>query len=55
MDEPARPELADLADAVRYIRFRTEVQSDQGEYFETWSFKVIDDLRPGNERTVEQK
>ncbi len=52
MDLAARPELVDLADAVKYLRFRTHVQGSDGELFESWSFVVINDLRPGDERLV---
>jgi hypothetical protein len=54
MDRPSRAELSELAEAVRYLRYRTMVDTDGGS-FERWSFVFIDDLRPVNERKGEQK
>jgi len=54
MDLPARAELADLAEAVQDLRYRTFIEND-GDRFECWSFVIIDDLRPLTERTPEQK
>jgi hypothetical protein len=49
MDRPARADLADLAEAVRSLRYRTFVEND-GQSRERWSFVFIDDLRPRVER-----
>lgn len=54
MDGPSRAELSELAEAVRYLRYKTMVDKD-GNSFELWSFVFIDDLRPVNERKGEQK
>ena len=50
MDRPARAELRDLADAVRDLRYRAEREVD-GRAFVVWSFAIIDDLRPRDERS----
>lgn len=49
MEAPPRPELADIAEAVRTLRWRTTVTNTDGE-FERWSFAYIDDLRPRAEK-----
>jgi hypothetical protein len=54
MERQSRPELADLAEAVRSLRYRTFVENDGG-LRERWSFAFIDDLRPLGERRAEQK
>ncbi len=54
MDPPARPELADLADAVRYLRYRTSEETPHGTY-DRWSFAFLDDLRPRHDRGAETK
>lgn len=49
MASPARPELEDLAEVVRDLRYRTFVENDGAE-FERWSFVYLDDLRPRSEK-----
>lgn len=49
MRRPGRPELKPLADVVGQLRHRA-VRDRGGESFYVWSFAVIDDLRPADER-----
>lgn len=49
MIAPERDELAELAESVRHLRYRTTVENQDGE-FERWSFVYIDDLRPRREK-----
>lgn len=49
MDRPARPELQSLAEKVCDLRFRAW-REDGGNNHALWSFAVIDDLRPREER-----
>jgi len=49
MDRPARPELQSMAEKVCELRFRTW-REDGGNNHALWSFAVIDDLRPREER-----
>ncbi|MCB9682128.1 MAG: DUF3800 domain-containing protein [Alphaproteobacteria bacterium] len=49
MTRPARPELATLAQAACDLRYRATRERD-GQPFYVWSFAVIDDLRPRDER-----
>lgn len=46
MNEPARPELGELAELVLALRYRTVREGTANQSFVVWSFKVIDDLRP---------
>jgi len=50
MGRPARPELRPLADKVCELRFRA-LRDEGGTYRPLWSFAVIDDLRPREERS----
>ncbi|MGH9753056.1 MAG: DUF3800 domain-containing protein [Blastocatellia bacterium] len=50
MVEPSRTELAELADLVMALRYRTVRDGRNNQSFVVWSFKVIDDLRPREER-----
>jgi hypothetical protein len=50
MDEPSRTELAELADLVMALRYRTVRDVGNSQSFVVWSFKVIGDLRPREER-----
>jgi len=50
MRRPARPELADLAQQVCSLRYRSEINANGNDEFYVWSFAVIDDLRPRSER-----
>jgi Protein of unknown function (DUF3800) len=54
MGRPARPELDELAGAVTSLRYRTRIENRDGT-FERWSFALIDDLRPLNERATNEK
>ncbi len=49
MTAPLRTELGRLADAVRYLRYRTVEENADGE-FERWSFVFLNDLRPLSEK-----
>jgi len=49
MDRPARNELQSLAEKVCELRYRT-VREEGGDNHALWSFAVIDDLRPREER-----
>lgn len=49
MDRPARPELQSMAEKVCELRFRAW-REDGGNNHALWSFAVIDDLRPREER-----
>lgn len=49
MGRPARPELAELARGVCDLRYRA-TRERAGRPFYVWSFAVIDDLRPRDER-----
>jgi len=49
MGRPSRRELASLGQAVCALRHRA-VRNHQGSPFVVWSFAVIDDLRPRDER-----
>ncbi|HEX6041692.1 DUF3800 domain-containing protein [Longimicrobium sp.] len=49
MDEPARPELADLVDRVCQIRYRATRERMGNPNFVIWSFALIADLRAREE------
>jgi len=49
MHRPPREELRDLAQAVCNLRYKAQPEID-GKSFYVWSFAVIDDLRPRNQR-----
>lgn len=49
MTRPARAELANLAAAVCQLRYHAQRERD-GQAFGVWSFAIIDDLRPRDER-----
>lgn len=49
MKRPARPELSELAELVNQLRYRT-VRVHGDEEYQVWSFTVIDDLRPREEK-----
>lgn len=49
MQRPHRPELGELADAVSHLRYRA-TRDRLGNPFHVWSFALIDDLRPREER-----
>ncbi len=51
MSEPARDELRPLADLVCRLRYRATRKDRAGAEWQVWSFKHIQDLRPGEERT----
>lgn len=53
MSRPARPELTDLANSVCALRHRATRERD-GQDFHVWSFAVIDDLRPRDEREAKE-
>lgn len=44
MDQPARPELQELANQIMYLRYRT-IREVNGQSYVSWSFKFIPDLR----------
>ena len=52
MSAPMRPELAGLADDVKYLRFHTVIQDQDtsDKMYELWSFVLISDLRPAIEK-----
>jgi uncharacterized protein DUF3800 len=50
MAEPARPELGDLADLVLALRYRALREVAGNPYFQVWSFAILNDLRPRDER-----
>ena len=50
MMEPAREELQDLANQVRRLRYRTVREVDGNPEYSIWSFAMITDLRPRDER-----
>lgn len=52
MTQPARPELEELASRVLHLRHRATREAD-GRSFPVWSFTVIDDLRPRDQREVD--
>ncbi len=49
MTRPHREELKPFADAVLALRHRAVRQEGPGSFY-VWSFAVIDDLRPANEK-----
>ncbi len=56
MSQPARPELRNLANAVCQLRFKTNIVDDRNqEEYPVWSFAIIDDLRPREEKDSERK
>ena len=50
MNRPRRTELRDLASSVCELRHQSTVQVQERDDFLVWSFAVIDDLRPRDER-----
>lgn len=50
MSRPAREELNDLAAQVCELRYQTRREVNGNPDFAIWSFAVIDDLRPRDER-----
>lgn len=50
MDKPERAELQELSNKVCQMRYRTTREVDGNPDFQIWSFSVIQDLRPRNER-----
>jgi hypothetical protein len=50
MSRPRREELEDLAAQVCDLRYQTRRELDGNPYFSIWSFALIDDLRPKDER-----
>ncbi|MEO7716125.1 MAG: DUF3800 domain-containing protein [Capsulimonas sp.] len=50
MNSPARQELQDLATSVRQMRYRIKREVDDNPDFTIWSFTLITDLRPKNEK-----
>lgn len=50
MTKPSRQELADLAQQVCQLRYRTKRGGEDGNAYDVWSFTLIDDLRPLTER-----
>jgi len=55
MNRPRRTELRDLASSVCELRHHSTVQVQEREDFLVWSFAVIDDLRPRDEREDESQ
>jgi hypothetical protein len=55
MTHPARDELCGLADLVKQLRFRTTIldEKEMTEY-QIWSFAIINDLRPRDEKACPQ-
>lgn len=47
---PAREELAGLAGMVAQLRYSTIREGDDGQPHRIWSFAMIDDLRPREEK-----
>ena len=50
MTEPARPELNTLSGRVRQMRYRATRELDGRPDFAIWSFTLISDLRPRDDR-----
>ncbi len=50
MERPARAELRALADRVVGLRYKTTRETSGGAPFTVWSFALIDDLRPREEK-----
>ena len=53
MNRPARAELDAFRKALLGIRYRTTRPQENGVPFVSWSFAVIDDLRPREERELD--
>ena len=53
MSQPARSELDRFGRAVLSLRYRTVRERDDIPAFVMWSFAVIDDLRPREERELD--
>jgi len=50
MSRSGREELRGLGDRVRALRYRTVREGSDGKEYPVWSFALIDDLRPREER-----
>lgn len=53
MGEPSRSELGTFGSALTSLRYRTTREDRNGAEYISWSFAVIDDLRPRDERELE--
>jgi hypothetical protein len=53
MVRPGRPELDVFGNAIEALRYRTTRHDQNGNEFTSWSFAVIDDLRPRDEQELE--
>lgn len=53
MTEPSRSELDPFGSALVSLRYRTTRQDQSGTEYTSWSFAVIDDLRPRDERELD--
>lgn len=53
MAQPSRPELDAFGKAIVSLRYRTTREGQDGNEFTSWSFAVIDDLRPRDEKEFE--
>ncbi len=51
MDRPRRPELDEFGRLVVSLRHRSQVERADGTELPIWSFAIIDDLRPRDERS----
>jgi len=54
MNQPYRTELAPLAKQVMALRRKMEIQDDDEQNHLLWTFTVIDDLRPREEKCEEE-
>ncbi len=53
MVQPSRSELDPFGKAIASLRYRTTRENQRGPAFTSWSFAVIDDLRPRDEQELE--
>ena len=53
MSEPDRPELRSIVNRICRLRHRTVRQISENQMVETWSFKLISDLRTKEMQEVE--